>query len=80
MLYIYGAEARRPIDDQFPACRALVYLYIFIISIVTQPIVLCLRKKCKNKLLYPVPLTCVIYRDDSLNPTTSVSLTPKDAE
>jgi hypothetical protein len=21
-----------------------------------QPIVLCLRKKCKNKLLYPVPL------------------------
>ncbi len=46
-----NSVARRPIDDQFPACRALVYSYILIISIVTQPIIVCLRKKCKNILL-----------------------------
>jgi hypothetical protein len=59
-------------DDQFPACRALVYSYIFIISIVTQPIIVCLRKKCKNILRSTVPLTCVIYWDDSINPTTTI--------
>ncbi len=30
-------EARRPNDDQFLACRALLYSYSFTISIVTQP-------------------------------------------
>ncbi len=32
-----------------------------------QPIVLCLRKKCKNKVLFAVSLTCIIYKDDLLN-------------
>ncbi len=53
---------RRPISS-LPSFSLFV---CFIISIVTQPIIFCFRKKCKIKLFYPVPLTCVIYRDDVL--------------
>ncbi len=53
--------SRRPFDDQFPACRPLVYSYILSSSsIVTQPIGSCLHKKCKNKFLNTVASTRII--------------------
>ncbi len=65
---IYQLVARLPFDDQFPAYRALVYLYVLSsVHIVAQPIVLCLRKKCKKLLsTVPLPFTCIIFRYVSL--------------
>jgi hypothetical protein len=65
VLNLGGSCRRKTNDDNFSPFWVIVYSFVFI-NLVTQPILVCLRKKCKNILLYTVPSPCVISRDDSL--------------